>query len=104
MAHAAPIPQYRRILAGVLAVLIGLVPLATPPYAALTSLENHPLNAQNQAKPTIVLTVDDSTSMLFDYLPDTVVGSYCRDMTGRMNANCGLSGQNTDLSAQNRGE
>jgi hypothetical protein len=73
MTQPARIPQYRRLLAGVLAGLLGLGPLATPSYAALTSLADQPLNAQSQAKPNIVLTVDDSTSMLFDFLPDSVV-------------------------------
>ncbi len=104
MTQAARIPQYRRLIAGVLAVLLGLGPLATPAYAAVTALSDQPLNAQSQAKPDIMLTVDDSTSMLFDFLPDTVVGKYCRDWSGSMNANCGISGQNTDLTAQSRGK
>src|ERR1022692_646729 len=104
MAQPARIPQYRRWLAGVLAVSLGLGPLATPSYGALTLLADQPLNAQNQAKPNVVLTIDDSTSMLDDFLPDLVVGTYCRDMTGLMNANCGISGVNTDLSAQGRGK
>src|SRR5712691_8985484 len=105
MTQAARIPQYRRWLAGVLAGILGLGPLATPSYAALTLLANQPLNAQNQAKPNIVLTVDDSTSMLFDYLPDTVVQrKYCRDITGNANALCGDFGSNVDISAQNRGK
>src|ERR1700736_4985338 len=95
MTQPAHIPQYRRWLAGVLAGLLGLGPLATPSYAALTLLADQPLNAQNQAKPNVMLTVDDSTSMLFDYLPDTVIDTYCRGMTGKMEANCGTPGNNT---------
>ena len=95
MIQTARIPQYRRWLAGVLAVLLGLGPLATPSYAALTLLADQPLTAQSQAKPNIVLTVDDSTSMLFDYLPDSVISTYCRGMTGSMSANCGTPGNNT---------
>ena len=95
MTQAAHIPQYRRWLAGVLAVVLGLGPLATPSYAALTLLADSPLNAQNQAKPNVVLTVDDSTSMLFDFLPDDVIQNNCRGMTGKKNANCGFGGQNT---------
>jgi hypothetical protein len=105
MTQAARIPQYRRWLAGVLAGLLGLGPLATPSYAALTLLADQPLNAQNQAKPNIVLTVDDSTSMLFDFLPDSVVTEkYCRGMNGSMNTNCGTNGSNTDLTGLNRGK
>ncbi|HXX83797.1 MAG TPA: PilC/PilY family type IV pilus protein [Casimicrobiaceae bacterium] len=97
-------PLWRRWLAGVMAVLVGLGPLATPGYAALTALGDQPLSVQNQAKPNIMLTVDDSTSMRYDYLPDQVGGgsvgtlvSYCRDITGKMNAACGVRDQNTDL-------
>src|ERR1700682_5296543 len=93
--QSARIPQYPRWLAGVLAVILGLGPLASPSYAALTLLADQPLNAQNQAKPNIVLTVDDSSSMLFDYLPDSVIEQNCRGMTGIKNANCGFAGQNT---------
>src|ERR1700682_6517482 len=104
MIQTARIPQYRRFLAGVLAVMLGLGPLATPSYAALTLLADQPLSAQNQAKPNIVLTVDDSTSMLYDFLPDTVIGKYCRDMTGGMNANCGILDQNNDLTLAGHGK
>src|SRR5664279_5901255 len=65
----------RRWLAGLLALMIGLGPLATPAYAALTPLADEPLNIKNQAKPNIVLTVDDSTSMLYDFLPDYVASN-----------------------------
>src|SRR5438552_12245253 len=94
MVHPS-IPRYRRWLAGVLAVLLGLGPLATPAYASPTALADQPLNAQNLAKPNIVMTVDDSTSMLYDFLPDSVIGRYCRDITGSMNASCGTFDQNT---------
>jgi type IV pilus assembly protein PilY1 len=43
MTQPARTPQYRRWLAGVLAVLLGLGPLATPSYAALTALADQPL-------------------------------------------------------------
>ena len=39
-------PLLRRWLAGVLAVLIGLGPLATPAYSALTALADGPLNVK----------------------------------------------------------
>ena len=68
MAYNLMPPLFRRWLAGVLAVMLGLGPLA-PAYAALTPLADEPLAVKNSAKPNIVLTVDDSTSMLFDFLP-----------------------------------
>jgi hypothetical protein len=68
-------------------------------------LADQPLNAQSPAKSNIVLTVDDSTSMLFDFLPDSVVTEkYCRGMNGSMNANCGTTGANTDLTLLGRGK
>ena len=104
MTHPYSAISCRRWLSGVLAVLIGLGPLATPTYAAITLLADEPLNVQNKAQPNVMLTVDDSTSMLFDFLPDSVVGTYCRDITGKMGAACGTSGQNTDLTGTSRGK
>ncbi len=86
-------PLVRRWLAALLSLLLGLGPLATPAYAGLTPLADEPINIKNQAKPNIILTVDDSTSMLYDFLPDYVVGSkFCRDATGASMAFCGYSG------------
>src|SRR5256886_9106185 len=96
MAYNLP-PLLRRWLAGVLAVLLGLGPLATPAYSALTPLADEPLAVKNSAKPAIVLTVDDSTSMLFDFLPDYVVSAYCRSGTGAMTAACGNVGAANDF-------
>src|SRR2546423_15659285 len=104
MASTTMHPGFRRWTAAVLATLIGFGPLAPRSYAALTALADQPLNVQNQSKPNIVLTVDDSTSMLYDFLPDSVVGKFCRDITGNMNAACGTLGQNNDLTRQNRGK
>ena len=98
-----PVTLYQRCIASFLAVLIGLGPIATPAYAALTSLADEPLNIRNQAKPNIMLTVDDSSSMLYDYLPDYIVEAYCRNGTGAMGAPCGNAGSNNDFSAQGRG-
>src|SRR5438128_4516911 len=89
--------RLRRFLAGLLSLLIGLGPLATPAYAAVTPLADQPLNITISAKPNIVLTVDDSTSMLYDFLPDTVVNNYCRDGTGKMNTSCGFNGAPIDV-------
>src|SRR5512135_902506 len=97
MAYKLMPPLIRRWLAGVLAVLIGLGPLATPAYAALIPLADEPLNVKNSAQPNIVLTVDDSTSMLFDFLPDYVASTYCRGGTGAMTAACGVVGAATDF-------
>ena len=97
MAKNPMYPLLRRSLASLLAVLIGLGPLATPGYAAITQLADEPLNVKNQAKPNVVLTVDDSTSMLYDFLPDYVVSSdtsagAVAHGTGLRNAPCGFSG------------
>ena len=93
-----PLPTpLRRWLASVLAVLIGLGPLATPAYSALIPLADEPLNVKNSAHPNIILTVDDSTSMLFDFLPDYVVSTYCRGGTGAMTAACGSVGAASDF-------
>ena len=94
--HPMP-PRFRRCLAAVLAVLIGLGPVATPAYAALTPLGDEPLNVHNSAQPNIVLTVDDSTSMLFDFLPDYVVNNFCRGGLGGMTAACGSLGAASDF-------
>ncbi|HTS23782.1 MAG TPA: PilC/PilY family type IV pilus protein [Casimicrobiaceae bacterium] len=96
MARNLP-PKLRRCLAGVLAALIGLGPLATPAYAQLVPLADQPLNVKNSAHPNIILTVDDSTSMLFDFLPDYVAGTYCRGGTGAMTAACGSVGASSDF-------
>ena len=91
--------RLNRALAATLALLVGLGPVATPTYAALTALADEPLNVKNSSKPNIVLTIDDSTSMLFDFLPDTVIDRYCRDGTGSMNSICGAPGYQGDFSA-----
>ncbi len=89
-------PLHQRLIAGVLAALMGIFPIMTPVYAASysvpTLLADTPINTKNQAKPNIILTVDDSTSMLYDFLPDYVVSTYCRDGTGMMNSPCGYAG------------
>jgi hypothetical protein len=78
-----------------------LGPVATPAYAALTPLADQPLNISTSAKPNIVMTVDDSTSMLFDFLPDYVVQNtpvpYCRGGTGAATVGCGLNGAASDF-------
>jgi len=94
----------RRWLAGVLAALIGLGPLMSPAYGAATPLGDEPLNTRNSAKPNIVLTVDDSTSMLNDFLPDYVISNYCRGGLGAMTAACGNNGAASDFSAVGGGK
>jgi type IV pilus assembly protein PilY1 len=101
------IPRFvHRWLSGLLAILIGLGPLANPVFAqappftpngGLTPLADEPLNVKVSAKPNIILTVDDSTSMLSDFLPDYVVKSFCRDGSGKMNATCGFPGPSFDV-------
>ena len=104
MTYNPMFPLLRRWLAGVLAALIGLGPLATPAYSALIPLADQPLNVKNSAHPNIILTVDDSTSMLFDFLPDYVVSAYCRGGTGRMEAACGSIGAASDFTVVGGGK
>jgi type IV pilus assembly protein PilY1 len=96
--------RFNRALAAALAFFVGLGPVATPAYAALTSLSDEPLSVKNASKPNIVLTIDDSTSMLYDFLPDYVVGTvayvgstktvtdtFCRGQLGSMSVACGYN-------------
>ncbi len=94
----------RRTLAATLSFLIALGPVATPAYAQLTRLADEPIGFKPTASPNIVLTIDDSTSMLSDFLPDYIVGTppgstgtsgFCRDGSGVMNAACGTFGSPT---------
>ena len=91
--------SFRRFLAGLLSLLLALGPVATPAYAAVTSLADEPLATRNQSKPNILMTVDDSTSMLYDFLPDYVIDAYCRSATGKMDADCGYGGSVYDFTA-----
>jgi type IV pilus assembly protein PilY1 len=94
----------RRCLAGLLAFLIAFGPAANPVYAALTPLADEPLNTTSM-KPNIVMTIDDSSSMLFDFLPDWVVtGPYCRGGTGAATASCGIVGAASDFTAVGGGK
>ena len=103
MSHFAIPPLLRRWIAGVLAALIGLGPMLSA-YAAVTPLADEPLNTKNSARPNIVLTVDDSTSMLFDFLPDYVASNYCRGGLGGMTAACGNIGAANDFTAVGGGK
>jgi type IV pilus assembly protein PilY1 len=102
---------WQRGLAAFLSLQIALGPLADPAYAVLTQLADEPVGFTTQAEPNIVLTVDDSTSMLSDFLPDYIIGTvpgtgaafpapnnvtvggFCRDSVGRMSVACGFVGQ-----------
>jgi type IV pilus assembly protein PilY1 len=80
----------RRLLSGLMAFLIGFGPLTPLAMAATTSLADGPINVSIKAHPNIVFTLDDSTSMMLEFLPDYVVvdsltnaaTSYCRSSTG----------------------
>ena len=82
-------PVWQRLLAATLAWLVGFGPMTPSAFAALTKLADEPLNVKNSAEPNIVLTLDDSTSMLSDFLPELVVDNYCRDGAGVLQAACG---------------
>lgn len=96
--HSAPL---RRSLAALLAFLTGFGPITPLALAAPTPLADGPINVHIKAKPNIVYTLDDSTSMQLDFLPDYVVvdsltnaaTSYCRSNTGL--TQCGSTGSAT---------
>jgi len=104
MSQRKALAQCRRWIASILAFMMALGPLATPGYAALTLLADQPLSVQNQSKPNIMLTIDDSSSMLYDFLPDAAISKYCRDATGKMNAACGQFDNNVDLTLIGHGK
>ena len=56
-----------------MAFLIGFGPLTPMALAAETPLADGPISVSIKAKPNIVFTIDDSTSMNLDFLPDYVV-------------------------------
>ncbi len=95
MNNNRPLPLWRRILAAFFVAQLALGPLATPAYAQLTKLADEPIAFMPSAPPNIVLSVDDSTSMLSDFLPDYVIGAFCRDGNGSMTQSCGFVGSPT---------
>ena len=96
--------RWKRVLAHLLTLQMALAPLE-PALAQATKLADEPIGYSPSAPPNIVLTVDDSTSMLADFLPDFVisgvpgaapaVGGFCRDSTGQMTVPCGFIGSPT---------
>jgi type IV pilus assembly protein PilY1 len=97
--------DWRRFVASFLMLQMALGPVATPSYAALTQLADEPIAFTPSAEPSVVLTVDDSTSMLSDFLPDYIIGAvpgaspavggFCRDSSGLMSVPCGFGGSAT---------
>ena len=94
-------PPMRRALAGFLAFLTGFGPLTPLALAAETPLADAPISVSIKAHPNIVFTMDDSTSMQLDFLPDYVVvnsltnaaTTYCRGATSQ--TGCGNTGSST---------
>src|SRR5690606_21660995 len=96
---------WRRAIVALLSLQMALGPLASPAYAAVTLLADEPIGFSPSAPPNIMLTIDDSTSMLSDFLPDYVIGSvpgaspavggFCRNSSGTMNTACGFIGSPT---------
>ena len=90
-----------RTLAALLGFLIGFGPITPLALAAQTPLADGPINVHIKAKPNILYSLDDSTSMQLDFLPDYVVvnsltnaaTSYCRSNTGL--TGCGSTGSAT---------
>ena len=79
----------RAVSAVAFALIWGQVAITA--YAGPTPLADEPLQAQISAKPNILYTIDDSTSMGMDFLPDYIIGNtaspstnFCRDGNGLM--------------------
>ena len=108
---AAAVPAVRtrsplqRLLALTLAAAVALLPaspaLAQRKSATNDGLADEPISAKNSAKPNIMMTLDDSGSMSWDFLPDQTVGplagilnggNYCRTASGAMAQACGGGG------------
>jgi type IV pilus assembly protein PilY1 len=113
MKNRTPI-QWRKVVASLLSLHLALGPIATPAYGAVTKLADEPIAFTPSAEPSVVLTVDDSTSMLSDFLPDYIIGAvpgaspavggFCRfsaspfsgaPATGSMSTACGYGGSAT---------
>jgi len=104
MKNRTPI-AWRKVVASFLSLQLALGPLATPAYAVVTKLADEPIAFTPSAEPSVVLTVDDSTSMLSDFLPDYIIGAvpsaspgvggFCRDSSGLMSVPCGFAGSGT---------
>ena len=58
---------WRRAIVALLSLQMALGPLASPAYAAVTLLADEPIGFSPSAPPNIMLTIDDSTSMLSDH-------------------------------------
>ena len=80
--------MFRRALASMLTLTLAIGPLGGTAYAALTPLADVPIAAKVAAKPNIVYSLDDSGSMNLNFLPDFVIGNYCRNGNGRTTGNC----------------
>ena len=79
---------FRRVIAGALTLTLAFGPIGGTAYAALTPLSDVPIAAKVAAKPNIVYSLDDSGSMNLNFLPDFVIGNYCRNGNGRTIGNC----------------
>src|SRR4029453_14355123 len=70
--------------AAIVAVALGLQPLAVPAVTVVETLAEVPIQGLNPVKPNIMFTMDDSGSMGWDFLPDYVGYvsanvAHCRD-------------------------
>ena len=75
MNNTRPQP-WRRAVAHLLTLLMALGPLGRPRYAAVTRSRGRADRLLALARRrTSCMTVDDSTSMLSDFLPDYVIGA-----------------------------
>jgi len=65
---------WRKVVASTLAYTLAFGPVAPSAYAASTDISDIPLAVKNQVAPNIMMTLDDSGSMQWEFLPEDAMG------------------------------
>ncbi|HYC45016.1 MAG TPA: PilC/PilY family type IV pilus protein [Burkholderiales bacterium] len=68
-----PTPLWRRVVASCVTWTLAFGQIV-PAYAASTDISDVPLAVKNQVPPNIVMTLDDSGSMQWEFLPEDTMG------------------------------
>src|SRR5687768_6284530 len=66
---------WRRVVASTVAYTLAVGQIAPSTYAASTDISDIPLAVKNQVAPNIMMTLDDSGSMQWEFLPEDLMGS-----------------------------